>query len=72
MEKCPRFIDCSIPKCPLDEHMNQRPEFDEDKICPLRRITEKKRKNGRLKGIVLSAKMKSLRKLVPSKNFKKS
>jgi len=26
MEKCPRFISCSIPKCPLEFFMSERPE----------------------------------------------
>ena len=71
MEQCPKFPTCSIPKCPLDELMSERTELDKDEICPLRRLTEGKKKVGKLKGVVLSAKIKKLVKIIPEKNFKK-
>jgi hypothetical protein len=67
MQRCPRFISCSIPKCPLDEFMNQRSELPEDEVCPLRRLSEAYPRRGKIK-VVLSAKMKTLLEFVPAKN----
>jgi len=69
MEKCPRFRNCSIAKCPLDEDMDLRAELPEDDICPLRRSVERLRK-GRVK-VKLSPNLKSLVSIVPAKNILK-
>lgn len=63
MKKCPRFETCSIPKCPLDELMNERVELLEDDICILRA----KHRTKRVKGIK-SAGMRGVAKFVCKKN----
>lgn len=70
MERCPKFISCNIPRCPLDEFMWQRTELPEDEICPLRRLTERHKKTKRMPKMVLSATLRSLVALVPIKNRK--
>jgi len=71
MEKCPRFRNCSIAKCPLDEDMDLRAELPEDDICPLRRLTEGHRRTNRMSKMVFSAALKELVKIVPAKNIMK-
>jgi len=60
MEKCPRFINCNTPICPLDKEAQIRIRYPEDDICIYCR--QKKQK-----GIRLSM-PKELRKLVPESN----
>jgi hypothetical protein len=69
MEKCPRFQSCSIPKCPIDEDMNQRIELPKDPICPLRRKVEGKRR-AKVEGR-LAANWRKLAECIPSVNLKK-
>ena len=69
MEKCPRFISCSIPKCPLEFFMSERPEYSEDGICSLRRITEGKMRRGKIKKDILNSAMKKLVEFVPKQNL---
>jgi len=71
MEKCPKFRNCSIAKCPFDEDMDLRAELPEDDICPLRRLTEGHRRTNRMSKMVFSAALKELVKIVPAKNIMK-
>lgn len=34
MGLCPRFEACSVPRCPLDEQMDQRIQLDREPTCP--------------------------------------
>ena len=45
MKKCPRFIECSIPKCPLDFWADERVELSEDEVCPNWRFVGKIKSN---------------------------
>ena len=49
MRTCPRFDNCSIPKCPLDYWADLRTELSEDERCPYWRIVGQKR-SLRMKG----------------------
>ena len=65
MKKCPRWeAGCSIPQCPLDYWMLERTKLDGEVRCPLLM----KQKSPKEKGIVISAGLKKLRKLVPTIN----
>jgi len=67
-ERCPRFIGCSIPKCPLDAEMNQRSELKGDEVCILRKF-EGKLRTKRMKGN-MTPKMRSLANFIGKKNYK--
>jgi hypothetical protein len=69
MMQCLRFESCSIPKCPLDYYMKERVELPEDNECPLTRLLVVGKRRKRIEGI-LSAQMKALLRLVPSRNQK--
>jgi hypothetical protein len=74
MKKCPRFEQCSINLCPLDEFMCDRLALPEDELCHLRRITEKmpRTKNTKERFTGSMRGMAKLLKLVPKQNFKKT
>lgn len=65
LKRCPRFETCSIPKCPLDEDMQNRVELSDDEICILRAEHRTKRVKG-----IKSATMKGLSKFICKKNLK--
>jgi U3 small nucleolar RNA-associated protein 14 len=65
MEKCPRYQDCNIPKCPLDYYMEERVELRGEERCILRGD----RKSKRVKGI-RSATMRGISKFIWEKNRK--
>ncbi len=69
MKRCPRFEECSIPKCPLDYEMKERTELPEDPQCPLTRLLVKNKRRKRIEGI-LSAKMRGLLNFIPNRNKK--
>ena len=55
LKRCPRFEECSIPLCPLDNDMPKREELPEDEKCILisprgKRVSGNKR--GNLKRII--------------------
>jgi len=54
MERCPRWKNCSIPKCPLDFDMEERVELPEDSVCPMRRYLGKT-KSSRMKTKIIPA-----------------
>lgn len=58
MQRCPRFSECSIPKCPLDYWANERSELPEDKKCVLYKLLGKN-KSSRMEGNI-SPKMREL------------
>ena len=66
MQRCPRFSECSIPKCPLDYRMSERAEFPDEEVCVLRKSMGNL-KSKRMKGI-FSQTMKGLAKFIPSSN----
>jgi hypothetical protein len=63
MRRCPRFDNCSIPKCPLDFWMSERAELPEDGRCPLAMKTKGKRRGGKL-----TASMNHIRSFLHKKN----
>lgn len=65
MERCPRFVVCDIPKCPLDFYMSDRVELREDERCVLRG----ERRSNRVKGI-RSAGLRGISKFIREKNLK--
>jgi len=69
MKKCPRWENCSIPKCPLDFYMSERTELPEEPQCPLRRLLVKGKHKKRIEGI-LSHKMRGLLNFVWDRNKK--
>ena len=65
-KQCPKFEWCNINLCPLDKDMDKRVELPEDSQCPLRKLTEgkrKKRREGRI-----SPKMRGLLSSTTKKN----
>ncbi len=58
MKKCPRFEDCSIPRCPLDKDNKKRVELREDEKCVLNKLLGKN-KSKRMKGNI-SPRMREL------------
>jgi hypothetical protein len=68
MQRCPRFNECSTPKCPLDYWVEQRSELPEDKKCVLLKLLGKKRTN-RMEGNV-STKMRGLVQFCKGNNSK--
>ena len=47
MERCPRFQNCSIPRCLLDYWMSDRTELKDDERCPLRGYRTKRTKGSK-------------------------
>ena len=68
MQRCPRFSECSIPKCPLDYWADERSELPEDKKCILFKLLGKKR-TGRMEGNI-SPKMRGLVQFCEGNNSK--
>ena len=64
-ERCPRFSDCSINVCPLDEEMFLRNKLPEENFCPFRI----KKKNKFQKGIKTLMPCRLLE-FVPKSNLK--
>ena len=68
MQRCPRFNECSIPKCPLDYWVNERAELLEDKKCVLYKLLGKNKSN-RMEGNI-SSKMRELVQFCEGNNSK--
>jgi len=69
MRRCPRFRDCSIPKCPLDYWALERTELPEDEQCSLYRLLVRGKHKKRIKG-TLTPKMRGLFNFIPNINKK--
>jgi len=67
MMRCPRFVGCDIPRCPLDYWMQERTELPEDKQCPLTRLLVQGKHKKRLEGR-LSPQMRGLFRFIPDRN----
>jgi hypothetical protein len=65
MKRCPRFNECSIPRCPLDLNMDLRTELQDELRCVLRKF-EGKFRSKRMKGN-MTPKMRSISKFIPRK-----
>jgi len=62
LEYCPKYENCSIPLCPLDEEVNLRVRLAEEEICWYCRHYKKQGKRLKMPD--------ELKKLVPINNLK--
>ena len=65
LKTCPRFLKCSINKCPLDDEVKLRTELPEEGGCP---FTIRKKKKSQ-KGIKTQA-PDSILEVIPESNLK--